>query len=54
MGRIIELKQGNLTLKEDKVKGFLERVVNTIGTSGKVDVPKRFIGKKAYVIIVDE
>jgi len=28
--------------------------VNSIGTSAKVDVPKRFIGKRAYVIIVDE
>lgn len=53
MSRIIKLKQGNLTLKENKVKGFLERIVNSIGTSGKVDVPKRFIGKRAYVIIID-
>ena len=54
MSRIIELKQGTLLLKEDNVIGFLERTVNSIGTSGKVDVPKRFIGKRAYVIIVDE
>lgn len=54
MSRIIELKQGTLILKENKVKGFLERTVNSIGTSAKVDVPKRFIGKRAYVIIVDE
>lgn len=54
MPRIIELKQGNLTLKENKIKGYLERIVNSIGTSGKVDVPKRFIGKRAYVIIVDK
>ena len=52
--RIIELKQGTLILKEKNIKGFLERTVNFIGTSGKVDVPKRFIGKRAYVIIVDE
>ena len=54
MPRIIELKQGTLTLKEENIKGFLERVVNSIGTSAKVDVPKRFMGKRAYVIIVDE
>src|SRR4030042_1001324 len=54
MPRIIELKQGTLTLKEDNVKGFLERTVNSIGTSAKVDVPRRFIGKRAYVIIIDE
>jgi putative transposon-encoded protein len=28
--------------------------VNSIGTSAKVDVPKKFMGKRAYVIIVDE
>lgn len=54
MSRIIELKQGTLILKENNIKGFLERTVNSIGTSGKVDVPKRFIGKRAYVIIVDD
>lgn len=54
MTRLIQLKQGTLLLKEDNIKGFLERTVNSIGTSGKVDVPKRFIGKRAYVIIVDE
>ena len=53
MTRTIELKHGNLTLKEENIKGFLERVVNPIGTSAKVDVPKRFMGKRAYVIIVD-
>jgi len=52
--RTIELKQGILTLKEKNIKGFSERTVNSIGTSAKVDVPKRFIGKRAYVIIVDE
>ncbi|MFW6014339.1 MAG: DUF2080 family transposase-associated protein [Candidatus Nanoarchaeia archaeon] len=53
MARKIELNNEKLTLSEDKVKGFLERQVNSIGTSAKVDVPKRFMGKRAYVIIVD-
>ena len=34
------------------VEGFLERVVTPIGTSAKADVPKRFMGKKAYVLIL--
>ena len=54
MPRTVELKQGNLMLKENNVDGFLERIVNSIGTSGKVDVPKRFIGKRAYVIILKD
>ena len=53
MVRNIKLDNGNLTLEEKNIEGFLERTVNSIGTSGKVDVPKRFIGKRAYVIIVD-
>ena len=54
MVRTIELNKGNLKLQESKIEGFLERTVNSIGTSGKVDVPKRHIGKRAYVIIVKE
>ena len=48
--RIIELKKENLTLK-DKIEGFLERTVSPLGNSGKVDCPKRFIGRRAYILI---
>ena len=51
--KVKAIKKGNLVLNEDQVKGFLERTVNSIGTSAKVDVPKRFMGKRAYVIIID-
>lgn len=51
--REIKLNKGNLTLKEDNILGFLEREVKPVGCSGKVDCPKRFIGKRAYLIIVD-
>ena len=50
--RNIELKKGNLTLKDGEVLGFLEREVTTVGNSAKVDCPKRFIGKRAYLIII--
>lgn len=49
--RKIELKQGRLSFT-DNVLGFLERKVTPFGTSAKVDCPRRFIGKKAYLIIV--
>jgi putative transposon-encoded protein len=49
--RKIELKKGTFTLTENEVEGFLERVVTPIGTSAKADVPKRYIGRRAYVII---
>jgi len=51
--REIILRKDNLTLKEDNVLGFLEREVTPFGCSGKVDCPKRFIGKRAYLIIID-
>lgn len=48
--RIIELKKGDLTLK-DKIEGFLERTATPLGNSGKVDCPKRFIGRRVYILI---
>ena len=51
MSRIIELKKDELTLKESEIEGFLERVVTPFGTSGKADVPKKYIGRRVYVII---
>jgi putative transposon-encoded protein len=51
MARIIELKKEDLILKDDEIEGFLERVVTPFGTSAKADVPRKYIGKKVYVII---
>ena len=49
--RIIKLNKGKLFLREDEVEGFLERVVTPIGTSAKADIPRRYLGKRVYVII---
>ena len=51
MPRIIRLKKGQLTLKEDEIEGFLERIVTPFGTSAKADVPRKYIGRRVYVII---
>jgi putative transposon-encoded protein len=51
MARRIELKKGELILKDSEIEGFLERVVTPFGTSAKADVPKRFVGRRVYVII---
>ena len=51
--RKIEVKKGNLIIKE-KVKIVYEKIVTPFGNSGKVGVPKRFIGDRAYVIIVKD
>ena len=49
--RIIKLNKGKLFLREDEVEGFLERVVTPFGTSAKADVPRKYIGRRVYVII---
>jgi putative transposon-encoded protein len=54
MVRKIDLKKGNLTLNENEIEGFLERVVTPIGTSAKADVPKRYLKRRVYVIITKE
>ena len=48
--RTITLIDDDLTLK-DNVEVFYEKRVTTFGTSAKVDAPKKYIGKRAYVII---
>ena len=50
--RRIELRKEELILKE-KVLGFLDREVTPFGNSAKVDCPKRYIGKRAYLIICE-
>ena len=50
--RKIELKKDSLTLTEKKILGFIEKKVTPIGNSAKVDCPKRFIGKRAYLVII--
>jgi len=51
MVRNIELNKGKLLLKDTDIEGFLERTVTPFGTSGKADVPRRYIGKRVYIII---
>ncbi len=51
MSRVIELKKEDLILKDDEIEGFLERVVTPFGTSAKADIPRKYIGKRVYVII---
>ena len=45
------MEKSKLILKEDEVEGFLERTVTPIGMSLKADIPKRYIGRRVYVII---
>lgn len=54
MPRKIELNKNKLSLTENKIEGFLERIVTPLGTSAKADVPKRYLNHRVYVIITKE
>ena len=49
--RIIKLNKGKLLLRDDQALGFIEKIVTPTGNSAKVDVPRRYVGKRAYVIV---
>ncbi len=51
--RKIEIQNEEITLT-DEVKIFFEKKVKSHGNSGRVSVPKRFIGKRAYVIVLKD
>ena len=41
-------------LKLKNIKGFIEKIVTPFGTGAKVDCPKEHLGKKVYLVIVDD
>ncbi|RLI84442.1 hypothetical protein DRP07_01095 [Archaeoglobales archaeon] len=49
--RRVEVKKGDFVLREE-VEVVFEKKVTPFGNSAKVDVPKRYIGWRAYVIVV--
>jgi len=51
--RHIEVKKENLIVKEN-VEVLYERRITPFGNSAKIDAPKKYIGKRAYVIIVND
>jgi putative transposon-encoded protein len=54
MGRKVEISQKGLCLIDSEIEGFLERTVTPIGTSAKADIPKRYLGRRVYIIITKE
>ena len=51
--RIVKLKEGNFTM-EDEVIGFLEKRVTKFGTGAKIDCPKKYLGKRVYVLVLKD
>lgn len=52
MARTVETKYKEFRLVDKNVDVVLERTINKVGESGKADVPKKYIGKRAYVVII--
>ncbi len=53
MARKIEVKNGDLSINET-VEVLYERTITRFGNSAKIDAPKKYIGKRAYVIIIKD
>ena len=51
--RELQVIKRNFTLK-DEVEIIYEKHVTPFGTSGKIDAPKRYIGKRVYVIVLKD
>ncbi len=51
--RRIDVKEGDFTLKE-KIEVIYEKNITAFGNSAKIDAPKKYIGKRAYVFIVKD
>jgi putative transposon-encoded protein len=51
--RQVQTINGDLTIKE-RVIVIYERQITPFGNSAKVDAQKKYIGKRAYVIVVDD
>ncbi len=51
--RNINIIDKKLTLQEN-VEVVFEKTVTAFGNSAKVDVQKKYIGKRAYIIIIKD
>jgi len=51
--RRIEIKKGDFVIKE-KVEVTYEKRITPFGNSAKVDAPKKYIGRRVYVIVVKD
>ena len=48
--RTLNLKNNELELKDD-IETIFEKTVTAFGNGAKVDCPKKYLGKKVYIIV---
>jgi len=51
--KVTAIKGGKIRI-EDNVEEIFERTVNSYGNGAKIDSQKKFIGKKAIVVILKD
>jgi putative transposon-encoded protein len=49
VNKVKVIEANEITVKN--IQAYMERVVTKIGSRAKMDCPKEFLGKKAYLII---
>ena len=49
MKKVKVVEANEITIRN--IQAYMERVVTKFGSGAKVDCPKEFLGKKAYLII---
>lgn len=52
MREITGIKGGKFVLKDGKVELIYEKTVTPYGNGAKVDAQKKYMGKRAYVVIM--
>ena len=50
--KIVEFHK-NTELKINNIKGFMKRKIVISGTSAKVNCPKEYLGRDAYLVILE-
>jgi putative transposon-encoded protein len=51
--RELQVVKHNFVLR-DEIEIIYEKRVTRFGTSGKLDAPKKYIGKRAYVVVLKD
>lgn len=51
---MIEIKKGNLSVKDKKVVDFYTTDVVRSGNSARINCQKKYMGKKVLVVVLDE
>lgn len=51
MGKV-EISKKKVSLTDRDVETFYEKRITTFGNSAKIDAPKKYRGKRAYVVVL--